>query len=389
MTTDAAPAGRLRMRFDLRELAGSLGDLGTFLPLTVAMSAATGLDLGWMLVGAGLMNIASGIAFRLPVPVQPMKAIAAVAIAEGLSSGAVVAAGWVMGVVLTLLAVTGLMPWIDKVIPRVVVRAIQLGIGLKLLWSGIGWLSEPGVWGFDGIAIAIALGVILLLGVFRGWPMVLPVFLAGFALIGFGHPEVYRSLGLTLPKLQWVTPTSTDWSAGVLQGALPQLPLTLLNSVIAVCALTGDYFPGRAVPPRRMALSVGLMNLLCVGWSGLPMCHGSGGLAAQYRAGARTGGSVVVLGGFKVLAGLAFGASLMPLLSVYPAAVLGPLVGLAGVALAHAGWRALRGWDWAVALPAALIMVLTHTLYGFLVGVGLALLVPGIRRARQKLVKLP
>lgn len=370
MTTKPPPGDSRKLRFSLRELAGSLGDLGTFLPLTVALAVATGLDLGWMLIGAGAMNIATGVLFRMPLPVQPMKAIAAVAIAEGLSGGAVIAAGWLMGGVLTVLAVVGLMPWIDRGVPRPVVRAIQLGVGMKLLYSGVLWVGELDATGANSVMVAAVLAGALVLGVLRSWPLVLPVFLVGFAVIAIEHQEAYAALRLNWPQLQWVTPTRAEWSAGLLEGALPQLPLTLLNSVIAVCALSGDYFPGRAISPRRMALSVGLMNLTCVGWAGLPMCHGSGGLAAQYGAGARTGGSVVMLGACKLLAGLAFGASLMPLMAHYPAAVLGPLVGLAGGALAYAGGRALRGSDWVVAAPAAAVMLATQTLYGFALGVG-------------------
>lgn len=366
------------MRFTIRELAGSLGDLGTFLPLVVAMAIGTGLDLGWMLIGAGLMNVASGIAFRLPVPVQPMKAIAAVAIAEGLSGGDVVAAGWIMGVVMTFLALSGSVDWFDRVIPRVVVRGIQLGVGIKLAWAGLAWVGALPVGTWDGWIAAGACGVLLAVGVWRGWPMVLVVFVAGFGLLALARPGAYQGVVLGVPTWQWVVPSGAQWWDGLWRGALPQLPLTLLNSVVAVCALSADYFPGRGIAPRRMALSVGLMNLLCVPWSGLPMCHGSGGLAAQYRAGARTGGSVVMLGGLKIAAGVVFGASLAGLLGAYPVAVLGPMVVLAGLGLAHAGGRRLTdtGWGgWLIALGTAGTIVITQTAIGFVVGVGLAVLV--------------
>ena len=360
------------MRFNLRELAGSLGDLGTFLPLVVAMAIGTGLDLGWMLIGAGLMNVASGLAFRLPVPVQPMKAIAAVAIAEGLVGGEIIAAGLIMGVVMTGLALSGGVDWFDRVVPRAVVRGIQLGVGLKLAWAGLTWIGGLPVGAWDGWATAGLCGLLLAVGVWRGWPMVLVVFLAGFGLLAISQPGAYRGVALGVPAWQWVMPAGEQWWGGLWRGALPQLPLTLLNSVVAVCALSADYFPGRGIAPRRMALSVGLMNLLCVPWSGLPMCHGSGGLAAQYRAGARTGGSVVMLGGLKVLAGLLFGASLASLLGAYPAAVLGPLVVLAGLGLAHAGGRRLSGTGWWVGLVTAGTIVLTQTAIGFVVGAALA-----------------
>lgn len=363
------------LRFNLRELAGSFGDLGTFVPLTVAMALATGLDFGWMLVAAGLMNIATGLLFRLPIPVQPMKAIAAVAIAEGLSGGAVIAAGWIMGAALTLIAVTGLIPLIDRLVPRPVVRAIQLGIGLKLLLTAVQWLEPLPMIGADSLVVAMFVAAVLLVGAMRNWPLVLPVFVSGFVVLALHDGSAYHALRLDLPAFGWALPDAGAWREGLVYGALPQLPLTLLNSVLAVCALSGDYFPKHPIVPKRMTLSVGLMNLLCVGWSGLPMCHGSGGLAAQYRAGARTGGSVVMLGTAKVLIGLTLGASIMPLLLTYPASFLGPLVGFAGIALAHAGGRSIKGADWLIVIPAATMIVARQTLDGFLVGVILAVLI--------------
>ena len=367
-TTDESTAERLPLRFNLRELAGSFGDLGTFLPLTVALATTTELNFGWMLVAAGLMNIATGMLFRLPVPIQPMKAIAAVAIAEGLSGGAVVAAGWMMGIVLTLVAVTGLIPLLDRLVPRPVVRAIQLGIGIKLILHAIEWLGPLPALGINSLMVAFLIGVLLLVGTIRNWPIVLPIFAAGFAIIAIEAPAAYQTLTINPPTFDWITPTAEEWRDGLLHGALPQIPLTLLNSVIAVCALSGDYFSKQRIAPKRMALSVGLMNLLCVGWSGLPMCHGSGGLAAQYRAGARTGGSVIMLGAMKIVLGVLLGISLLPLLEAYPAAVLVPLIGFAGSSLAHAGWSANEKTDWLIILPTAALIVLSQALLGVLFG---------------------
>ena len=43
---------------------------------------------------------------------------------------------------------------------------------------------------------------------------------------------------------------------------MPQIPLTLLNSVIAVCQLSGDLFPDKSPSATKVATSVGLMNLV-------------------------------------------------------------------------------------------------------------------------------
>ncbi|MEM6258628.1 MAG: putative sulfate/molybdate transporter [Planctomycetota bacterium] len=366
---DEQPADKPALRFNLRELVGSFGDLGTFLPLCVALAVTTELNFAAMLIAAGLMNIATGLLFRLPVPVQPMKAIAAVAIAEGLSGGAVVAAGWGMGAALMLVSITGLIPLLDRLIPTPIVRAIQLGIGLKLLLHALEHLPDLPAAGANSVLVAITAGALILVGTWRNWPIVLPLFLAGFVIILFETPSVYQAVTINPPQFEWIAPAASEWKQGLIEGALPQLPLTLLNSVIAVCALSGDYFPKHRIAPKRMASSVGMMNLLCVGWSGLPMCHGAGGLAAQYRAGARTGGSVIMLGAIKLVLGIAFGVSLLPLLQNYPMAILAPLIAFAGISLAYNGCLVKHPRDWLVISPSAAVIIATQTLYGFLVGI--------------------
>src|SRR5512136_2253527 len=98
----------LGARLDRHEIAGSLGDLGTFLPLLVGMSAQNGLDFGTALFFAGLFNLITGLTFGIPLAVQPMKAIAAVALTQGLSLPEILAAGATVSAIVLLLGVTGL-----------------------------------------------------------------------------------------------------------------------------------------------------------------------------------------------------------------------------------------------------------------------------------------
>ena len=134
------------MRFDLAEVSGALGDLGTFVPLVVSLIAVCGMDGGTVLVFAGLFNLITGIAFNQPIPVQPMKAIAAVAIAEGLAPGEIAAAGFGAGVVVLALGLTGLVGVVERWVPRAVVRGIQLGVGLKLAATGFGMIVVVPWW---------------------------------------------------------------------------------------------------------------------------------------------------------------------------------------------------------------------------------------------------
>ena len=149
-----------------------------------------------------------------------------------------------------------------------------------------------------------------------------------------------------LPRLQpWrpyvFVPTLDAWRVYAM--ALAQLPLTTLNSVVAVAALAAELFPagaggGGATPGvTALGVSVGLMNLSGCWFGAMPVCHGSGGLAAQYRFGARSGASVALLGLLKLGLGLSFGDSLLRLLRGFPKSLLGVLVVAAGLELAMVG----------------------------------------------------
>ncbi|MEM1210487.1 MAG: molybdate transporter family protein, partial [Planctomycetota bacterium] len=305
-----------------------------------------------------------------PIPVQPMKAIAAIAVAAGLSGASVMWAGVAMGVMLVGLAcVPGVDRWIARV-PRLWVAAIQAGVGLKLAWLGVSWMASLSGGAVNGVWVAVALlGVLLVWGHRRPW-VVIAVLMAGVAWLawtdGLGEaPAIDHETG------RWfdgVWSTEAAW-VGVTQLALPQLPLTVLNSVIAVCALSALYYPGRGVSPRRMAASVGVMNLIACPLGGIPMCHGAGGLAAQHHFGARTGGAVVMLGAAKIALALLMWPWVEAIVSAYPMACLAPLIVIAGGRLALASREAWHGQGWWVVAVSAGCVVAFGTLWGFGVAV--------------------
>lgn len=367
--TSISMTAKDRFRWTWMEFSGSLGDLGLFIPLVVGMTVACGLDMGAVLIWAGLMNIVTGHIFRQPIPVQPMKAMAAVAIAEGMTKDEISAAGIGMGILLIILSF-----FIDKVVrfvPKAVVRGIQLGIGAKLALRALQGLARLPAGGWDSLLTAS--GVILLLFLFSGrrQPVLLYVFLLGFFIQYTQSPEVFSSVGWRPPRLDFAWPAGPAWIKGLLRGALPQLPLTLLNSVVAVCALSRDYFSGRGIPPKKMAMSVGWMNLVCIPFGGIPMCHGAGGLSAQYRFGARTGASVIMLGLLKILVGLSLGHVLLGLLQTYPAAILNSMLIFAGVELSLACRDVCHCGDKAgmwTCLVTAFFIIALGTGMGFLIG---------------------
>ena len=369
--------GALRTaRFDRHELSGSLGDLGTFLPLLTGMAAANGLDFAAGLFFAGVFNLLTGLAFSIPMAVQPMKAIAAVALAEGLTPAQIVAAGATVSLVVLVLGVTGLIDGISRALPKSVVRGLQLGLGLTLLGRGLGMVASTGTWlapdsYLTGIAAATVVAALFLS---RTVPAALVLFGAGVALALWKDPRLAASLSLGFDLPSWSPPAWKDFTASFPKAALPQIPLTILNSVVAVCALSADLFPDRRAEPKRVAVSVGAMNLAAAWFGAMPMCHGAGGLAGQYRFGARTNGSVLFLGAVKMLLAVLFGASLMALCRAFPASVLGVMLGISGLDLAAVArdQRAPRDAIVMIATAGGCLLLGDFTL-GFLAGLGLAL----------------
>lgn len=368
------PAAAERLRFDLGEAAGALGDLGTFIPLTLAVLATCGLDAGSVLVFAGLFNIAGGLLFNQPIPVQPMKAIAAVAVAEALSPGEVAAAGFSAGLVILLLGASGLAARAERLVPRPVVRGIQLGVGLKLAVQGLGLIAPLPWFALDGIVLAAAAaGLVLATSGLERFPSALILFLGGCLVLAAALPPDFAwSFGWRGPSP--LLPAAAEWKSGFLRGALPQIPLTLLNSVIAVCALSEDLYPKRGIKTGPMAVSVGLMNVAGCLFGAMPVCHGSGGLAGQHRFGARTGGSVVMLGAAKVALGVALGGSAAALLALFPASILGVLLIFAGIELASPARECARRDAFFTAAATAAGILALGTGAGFLLGLGAAVL---------------
>jgi MFS superfamily sulfate permease-like transporter len=364
-------AAELRRDFTWREAGGSLGDLGTFVPLLVGLTVTCGLDVGTTLVFTGLYNLATALVFDVPMPLQPMKTIAAVAMTDPpMGVPQIVAAGGFVALVVLILGSTGLMERFNQVTPLGVVRGMQLGLGMLLCakgWTLAVWTDGSketmrGWWGPDGIALgAVALAFVLAAMTAPTRRVTLPnetpstttpestrkggsnahvalVLVALGVLIAACRPGSLDALriGPAVPSLgPW--PSLDEWTSGITRAGLPQLPLTTLNSVVATCALSKDLFPDRPVRPTGVAVSVGAMNLIGLGLGVMPVCHGAGGLAAHYRFGARTGAATAFLGTCKLCLGVVFGGSLLTLLGKFPGPLLGVLLAAASAELIRAG----------------------------------------------------
>jgi MFS superfamily sulfate permease-like transporter len=270
------------------------------------------------------------------------KAIAAVAIARNFTIEETVSAGFTTAGFVFIFSVTGMLRWFTDVIPTPVVKGIQVGAGLSLVLSAgtsllqpLGWTTPNAV---DNLIWAIfAFIALLLTQKIPRIPFALLIFTLGLVL------SLFIAGSHNLPSFRIWHPATyvPDWAAfktGALDAGLGQIPLTTLNSIIAVSYLSADLLPHMPTPDvTSIGISVALMNLIG-GWFGaMPVCHGSGGLAAQYRFGARSGASIILLGLFKIILGLIFGESLAGLLRQYPKSLLGIMVFAAGLELAKVG----------------------------------------------------
>ncbi len=361
---------KLNLRFNRSEISGSLGDMGTFLPLVAGLVISSGMNLGHILFFSGAMHVASGVMFGIPIPVQPMKSIVAIAITEGLSQNMIIAAGICAGLILLILALTGTIDILRKYIPMTIVRGLQLAIGLKLLIKGISMVVDTGIWlAIDSILVGfLCFALLILTANKKKFPGALIIFSLGGILLLLSKPDIMS--GLTL-GWEWPTlhiPNGSEFLTGFWRGTIPQIPLTLLNSVIAVSVLSADLFPERPLDPRKVTISVALMNLIACPFGGMPMCHGSGGLAAQYRFGARTGGSVVFLGLVKMLFAVLFGGSLLILITNYPMSILGVLLMFSGMELALVAKDQSEKDKFFIVILTAGICLAVNIAIGFVIG---------------------
>lgn len=461
------------------EISGSVGDLGTFIPVVIALSMVNGMDLGTTLFFSGFFNIVTGILFGLPMPVQPMRSIAAAAIdpTKPFSIPEMMAAGLSVSFVLVFLAISGLMGFVNWLVPMSVVRGIQMAQGMSFGITAVkyilneqqftrGNMGLPRPWmGLDGriLAVAAFCFVVGVTGVggeavpgsdgdnkgkpgvddleggpggelaasapaapddqagnavgdqkkkqqwgkrslesyFKGSgdedgdaaqggrkvfviPTALLLLVLGVLLAFIRSPSIFHSLRVGPSKPRVVSIHLHDWKTGFMRGAIPQLPISVLDSVVATVKLAHDLFPHTSTYTKRpglrrhmsvfrVAASIGIMNIVGCWFGAMPIGHGCSGLAGQYRFGARSGLSVVLLGLFKLLLSLFLGSSLLKVLSHFPVALLGVLLLFAGLELALAGRDQNSRTDAFIMLVVAIVSVAwANAGYGFAAGMTVA-----------------
>lgn len=357
------------LRFDRTEWAAAFADLGTFIPYVVAYVSVLGMDPVGILLAFGLALVCCGFVYRTPLPVQPMKAIGAVALAQAatLSASAIVAASLVSGALWLALGLSGAASRLARAIPREAVLGVMLGLGMSFMLQGLRMM------GSDWLAAVAALVLAVVLRNSRMFPAMLVLLAGGLAYGVARQPALWDQAAFGLHvRLPTLALGQLDWQdvvTGTLLLALPQLPLTLGNAVIGTTEENNRLFPDRATSVRKLSVSTGLMNLAGGAIGGVPMCHGAGGMAAYAAFGARTGGAPIIFGATLVMLALFFSGAIVFLLQAVPAAVLGAILFLTGARLATGNTPRTR--DWRVLLPVALTAAaaLWNVGLGLIVGV--------------------
>ena len=384
-------------KFNRLEFAGSLGDLGTLLPLTVGMILINGLNPTGLFLTIGIFYVVAGIYFDVTVPVQPMKVIGAYAIATALNASQITAAGYLMGFVLLLIGATGAITLIGKYIPKSVVRGVQLSTGTLLMVQGVKLMLgtstlqklhhavEPylAVQSIGPIPIGIMIGIgggFLTLALLENtkFPAGLIIVIGGLALgllLGTRQGLDELRLGLNLPTfLPFGWPNQADFAFALFALVLPQTPMTLGNAVIAYADLSKEYFAERSakVTYRATCITMAIANFLSSMIGGMPLCHGAGGLAAHYRFGARTAGSNIMIGSVFIALAVFLGSRSLALIYLIPLAVLGVLLVFAGSQLCLTILDLTKRKDMFVSLVVLGLTLATNLAIGFMVGIAVA-----------------
>jgi len=385
------------IKFNRTEFAGSLGDLGTLLPLAIGMILINGLNPTGLIMGVGLFYVFSGLYFKVTSPVEPMKVIGAYAVATGITATQIQAACFWIFLFLIIIGGTGIITLVGRYIPKPVIRGVQLSTGVLLVSQGVRLMmgtsrfqdlhhaAEPFLniqkigWLPAGFIIGLVLGLLtLLLLENRRLPAALVVVGAG-ALIGIalGAREGLGQIqfGIYLPKLlPYGLPSGADFSFALLVLVLPQIPMTLGNAVIANADLSLQYFPqdGHRVTYRALCISMALANLLSFFLGGMPMCQGAGGLASRFRFGARTAGSNLIIGAIFFMLALFLGSHSLAVIYMLPMAALGVLLIFAGIQLTLTLLDMQTRKDMFVPILVLGITLASNLAAGFLTGIGAA-----------------
>lgn len=316
------------IRFDKNELSGSFGDIGTDLPLIIGMIMVSGIDSASTLIIYGILQIISGIYYGIPMAVQPLKAVATIVIAQHLTGNIIYGGGLAIGIIMLVFTLTGVINKLKILIPKAVVRGVQLGLGLMLANIALKDYIVKDSHLFDYILVAIAgiIGIVLMGN--RKYPPAIFIILIGIFYALFFQIEnptsLFAKMEIEIPNFS--IPKWNDITTGFLLLALPQIPLSIGNSILATEQISKDLFPEKKITVNRIGITYSLINIFSAFFSGIPVCHGSGGMVGHHSFGARTGGSIVIYGIFFLITGFFFSENFDEIIRLFPIQILGVIL---------------------------------------------------------------
>ncbi len=352
------------IKFNLTEFGGALGDWGTLIPFIIGYISIVGLNPAGVFLSLGITNIILGIKFNLPLPVQPQKTIGTIAISQAWSPNLVVSTGFGTGIIWAVLGFTKFLEKIVKKVPQTAVRGIQLGLGLILGWTALQLMSS------DIVLSIISISIILMLLKFKKIPSSIILVALGVILIVWNQSIVFSDIQFKLPTFTFQIPQWDNLILGMLIAGIAQLFLTLTNVMIATISLIKELFPeqDKKVTASDLALNMGIMNIITPFLGGIPLCHGSGGLASQYAFGARTGGSMILEGLLEIFLGLFLSDSLFLIFSAFPEAILGAMLVYTAFLLAKISFKDYSIKSIPIIITSAILCLIFNITVGFVVG---------------------
>lgn len=286
------------MKSFFKDFLGAFGDTGIFIPLSLGMIIICGLSPTSVFLPAGLLYLIAGWYYKIPFPVQPLKAVAAIALVNGLRPELIATSAYLMSALMLIVLLCDFTKYLDKIFSKPIVRGIQFGLGILLIKSGINLI------------------------------------LKGEVITGVLLPEVpFSGFSLGSNSMSFFVPSWNEIATAFVVLLIPQIPLTFGNSMVATADLAKDYFGKRAkkVTYKSLAGTISLGNFLAGLVGGMPVCHGSGGLTAHYRFGARTARANLIIGSTFLAIALLFAKMSPHFLREVPLYVFGTALVFIGV----------------------------------------------------------
>ncbi|MDD1764186.1 MAG: hypothetical protein LUQ70_05665 [Methanobacteriaceae archaeon] len=359
---DIETSDRPPLRFNLEEFSGAVGDYVTFIPIALAVSLVLDINFGYIILFYCIWSVITGFYYRIPIPIEPMKAIGTLVIVGGISKGEVVASGLILGILFLSTGIFNGMKFIQEKVPNSVVRGIQLGLALLLFQTSLGFVSTDLILSLVCIIIII---LFFLANRLRKVPNIsaILVLILG-VIIGLLVSGVPPITFLPLPSV--TLPTYQNLISGTWTLVLPQIPLTITNAILATSLLLKDLYKVD-VKPDCLSKTIGLMNLTSVPFGGFPMCHGAGSLAADYRFGARTGGANIISGLMILPVALFFAGP--QFVQIIPLGIFGALLIFIAIELAK---NSLKTDSYLVTILIAVLSLTVNITLGFVVGLVVA-----------------